>query len=64
MSTFDLHLGDCLEGMSHLAEGSVDLIVTSPPYNLGIAYGKYSDRDARGVTWIGASNGRPPHGAC
>lgn len=33
--------------MAQLAEGSVDLIVTSPPYNLGIAYSKYSDRQDR-----------------
>ncbi len=33
--------------MSLLAEGSLDLIVTSPPYNLGIAYSKYSDRQDR-----------------
>src|SRR4029077_10135453 len=25
----------------------VDLVVTSPPYNLGISYGKYSDRQDR-----------------
>jgi site-specific DNA-methyltransferase (adenine-specific) len=29
--------------MSRLADESVDLVVTSPPYNLGISYGKYSD---------------------
>ncbi|MBA3882488.1 MAG: site-specific DNA-methyltransferase [Chthoniobacterales bacterium] len=34
--------------MSRLAAGSVHLIVTSPPYNLGIAYSKYSDRQERG----------------
>jgi site-specific DNA-methyltransferase (adenine-specific) len=33
--------------MSRLAEESVDLVVTSPPYNLGISYGKYSDRQDR-----------------
>jgi site-specific DNA-methyltransferase (adenine-specific) len=33
--------------MSRLAEGSIDLVVTSPPYNLGISYGKYSDRQDR-----------------
>ena len=33
--------------MSRLADGSVDLVVTSPPYNLGISYGKYSDRQDR-----------------
>jgi site-specific DNA-methyltransferase (adenine-specific) len=33
--------------MSHLRAGSVDLIVTSPPYNLGIKYSRYSDKQAR-----------------
>lgn len=33
--------------MSQLAEESVDVAVTSPPYNLGIKYGKYSDREDR-----------------
>ncbi len=47
MTEFHLHPGDCIEGMSQLDSGSVDLIVTSPPYNLGIAYGKYSDRQER-----------------
>ncbi|MGI9172466.1 MAG: DNA-methyltransferase [Chthoniobacterales bacterium] len=46
---FEMHHGDCVAGMSHLAEGSIDLIVTSPPYNLGIAYSTYSDRAARGA---------------
>src|SRR2546429_8295523 len=33
--------------MSRLSDESVDLVVTSPPYNLGISYGKYSDRQDR-----------------
>ena len=33
--------------MSALADASVDVTVTSPPYNLGINYGKYSDRTDR-----------------
>ena len=33
--------------MSRLADESVDLVVTSPPYNLGICYGKYSDTQDR-----------------
>jgi site-specific DNA-methyltransferase (adenine-specific) len=33
--------------MSRLADQSVDLVITSPPYNLGINYGKYSDRQDR-----------------
>jgi len=41
---FDFHLRDCVGGMrDRVPDGSVDLVVTSPPYNLGIAYGKYDD---------------------
>jgi len=47
VTKFDLRREDCIAGMSRLAERSVDLIVTSPPYNLGISYGKYSDRQDR-----------------
>src|ERR1700720_2331058 len=43
----DLRLGDCVTGMSQLAENYIDLTVTSPPYNLGIKYGKYSDKEKR-----------------
>jgi site-specific DNA-methyltransferase (adenine-specific) len=41
--------------MSRLADESVDLVVTSPPYNLGISYGKYSDRQDRRsyLAWCG-----------
>ena len=45
---FDLHNEDCLEGMAKLRSATVDLVVTSPPYNLGIAYSRYSDRQERG----------------
>ncbi|MEO6871026.1 MAG: site-specific DNA-methyltransferase [Chthoniobacterales bacterium] len=43
MAHFDLRLGDCVAGMSELAADSIDLVVTSPPYNLGIRYGKFID---------------------
>jgi site-specific DNA-methyltransferase (adenine-specific) len=43
----DLRLGDCVAGMAQLPDGCVDIAVTSPPYNLGIKYGKYSDTDNR-----------------
>jgi site-specific DNA-methyltransferase (adenine-specific) len=33
--------------MQQLAGGSIDLVVTSPPYNLGIKYRTYSDRPTR-----------------
>jgi site-specific DNA-methyltransferase (adenine-specific) len=36
--------GDCLDVLPTLPAESVDVIVTSPPYNLGIAYREYDDR--------------------
>lgn len=32
---YELHNGDCLDVLPNLPDGSVDLVVTSPPYNLG-----------------------------
>ena len=34
---------DCLEGMKSLPDGLVNLIVTSPPYNVGLDYNGYDD---------------------
>ncbi|MBU6300777.1 MAG: site-specific DNA-methyltransferase [Verrucomicrobia bacterium] len=42
-TSFELHLGDCLAGMQNLPDASIDLVVTSPPYNLGISYSTYDD---------------------
>lgn len=47
---------DCVSGIPrHLAAGSVDVVVTSPPYNLGTRYGTYDDTGARAeyVDWMG-----------
>jgi site-specific DNA-methyltransferase (adenine-specific) len=38
--------GDCLTVMQKLAPSSVDLVVTSPPYNLNLAYKTYDDARA------------------
>ena len=43
MITNTIHLSDCAKGMSALPKGSVDVVVTSPPYNLGIKYSTYKD---------------------
>ena len=55
MTKFDLRLQDCIGGMSKLPKASIDLVVTSPPYNLGIKYGRYSDRQDRSsyLLWCG-----------
>ena len=41
--------------MARLPNCNVDLVVTSPPYNLGVRYGKYSDRQDRQsyLSWSG-----------
>jgi len=33
-----LHLGDCLELLSNISNESVDIVVSSPPYNIGKEY--------------------------
>jgi site-specific DNA-methyltransferase (adenine-specific) len=47
VTKFELHHRDCLDGMSKLRARSIDIVVTSPPYNLGIRYRKYCDRGKR-----------------
>jgi site-specific DNA-methyltransferase (adenine-specific) len=42
-----IHLQDCVEGMLTLPAGSVDIVTTSPPYNLDINYGTYEDNKPR-----------------
>ena len=55
-STVDVWCEDCVEGLGQRLEpGSVDVVVTSPPYNLGTRYKKYDDTVARQeyVDWMG-----------
>lgn len=42
--------GDCLEIMKDIPDGSIDLVVTSPPYNLGInkTFGKHITKNWKG----------------
>lgn len=43
-----LYQGDCIAGMrEHLSDGSVSVVVTSPPYNLGVDYKGYDDTSPR-----------------
>jgi len=43
MTHCKIHHKDCVEWMSEQPAGSVDIIFTSPPYNLDINYGEYHD---------------------
>ena len=38
---------DCLAALRDLPAESVDVVVTSPPYNIGVAYSSYDDRQPR-----------------
>ena len=49
-----VHCGDCLELLSKLPDGSVDVIVTSPPYNLKNSTGN-GLKDGRGGKWKNAA---------
>lgn len=46
-TAFLLRRSDCVRGMKRLPARSIDLVVTSPPYNLGIRYTRFSDLGAR-----------------
>jgi len=55
-STLRFYLGDCLDVLRSLTPGSISVIVTSPPYNLGVRYRTYDDtlpRD-RYLDWTSA----------
>jgi site-specific DNA-methyltransferase (adenine-specific) len=55
-ASVSLYNEDCIAGMRRrLAPGSVDVIVTSPPYNLGVRYGAYDDTVPREryLDWLG-----------
>lgn len=48
--------GDALDILGRLSPASVDAVVTSPPYNLGIRYRSFDDTQPRSeyLTWTGA----------
>ena len=42
--TYTLHNQDCLEWMRTQADDTIDIVVSSPPYNIGISYNTYGDK--------------------
>ena len=50
----ELYLMDCLNGMALLDEGGISVVVTSPPYNIGVNYRTYEDTRAQAeyFDWI------------
>jgi site-specific DNA-methyltransferase (adenine-specific) len=55
-ATLRFYLGDCLEVLRSMTPASISVIVTSPPYNLGIRYRTYADTLPRAeyLAWTGA----------
>jgi site-specific DNA-methyltransferase (adenine-specific) len=51
METNKIINGNCIEEMSKLPENSVDLLVTSPPYNVGIDYDTHDDKTSMDDYW-------------
>lgn len=43
IDNIELHNSDCLTGIDLIQDESIDVVVTSPPYNLGIDYNNYND---------------------
>ena len=69
-ATLKFYLGDCLDILAALPAASIDAIVTSPPYNLGIRYRSYDDTMPRDeyLRWTGewvqrATRTLTPHGS-
>jgi site-specific DNA-methyltransferase (adenine-specific) len=47
-------VGDCADALRSMPEASVDVVVTSPPYNIGLKYRSYDDGGERGayLAWL------------
>lgn len=46
-----IHIGDCCEVLAKLDRESVDLVLTDPPYNIGVDYGQGPKADRRADYW-------------
>ena len=52
-SNIQLYQGDCLDVMKEIPDGSVDLVFTSPPYNLGVSSGGgFPKGTSLGLKWM------------
>ena len=62
-SNIQLYQGDCLEVMKTIPEGSVDMVFTSPPYNLGVSSGGGFPKGKSKGKWSGGdlSSGYTSH---
>jgi DNA modification methylase len=49
---YSLYLGDCLSILPTLAAGSVDAVVTDPPYGIGFKYSQHDDSPEGYGAWL------------
>lgn len=52
VSDVKLYLGDCLDVMREMPTGSVDAVVTDPPYGIGFKYSAHNDTPEGYGTWL------------
>jgi len=54
MGNQQIILGDCLEALKNIRDKTLDIVITSPPYNLGIKYNSYNDNksEANYLAWL------------
>ena len=41
---------DCFQAIQNIDDESIDCVITSPPYNIGVQYNQYRDRDTNYTT--------------
>jgi site-specific DNA-methyltransferase (adenine-specific) len=51
LETGKIFNGNCVDEMSKMPENSIDLVVTSPPYNVGIDYDSHDDKMSMDSYW-------------
>lgn len=54
MTKIQLYNDDCLKVLLKLKANSIDLVITSPPYNLGVNYNDYHDKlpESQYIQWL------------
>ena len=55
--TLRFYLGDCLDVLASTPAGSISVVVTSPPYNLGVATAATTTRCRASTIWNGPASG-------
>lgn len=52
MNCFKIIHGDCLIEMAKMPDKLIDIVITSPPYNLSVKYNEYNDNRTDYLSWM------------